>query len=79
MVIMTMRMRLTKSLMKLEKNKIPVVFKMMNQQRMIKLVRLMSVARWVSKASLRLEEKFVQPEATFNWGQSLTIRYFGQA
>ena len=56
MVIMTMRMKLTKSLMKLEKNKIPVVFKMMNQQRMIKLVRLMSVARWVSKVSLRLEE-----------------------
>ena len=49
MVIMTMRMKLTKSLMKLEKNKIPVVFKTMNQQGMIKLVRLMSVARWVSK------------------------------
>ena len=52
MVIMTMKMRLTKSLMKLEKNKIPIFFKMMNQQRMIKLVRLMSVARWVSKVSL---------------------------
>ena len=78
MVIMTMRMRLTKSLMKLEKNKIPVVFKMMNQQRMIKLVRLMSVARWVCKVSLRLEEKFVHPEATCNWGQTLTIRYFCQ-
>ena len=78
MVIMTMRMKLTKSLMKLEKNKIPVVFKMMNQQRMIKLVRLMSVARWVSKVSLMLEEKFGRPEATCNWSQTLTIRYSGQ-
>ena len=48
---------------------------MMNQQRMIKLVRLMSVARWVSKVSLMLEEKFGRPEATCNWGQTLTIRY----
>ena len=78
MVIMTIRMRLTKSLMKLEMNKTPVVFKMMNRKRMIKLVRLMSVARWVSKVSLRLEEKFGQPEATCNWGQPLIIRYSGQ-
>ena len=78
MVMMTMRMRLTKSLMKLEKNKIPIVFKMINQQKMIKLVRLMSVARWVGKVSLWLDEKFGQPEATCNWGLPLTIRYSGQ-
>ena len=78
MVIMTMRMRLTKSLMKLEKNKIPVVFKMMNQQKMIKLVRLMNVARWVSRVSLMLEEKFGKSEANCNWGQPLTIRFSGQ-
>ena len=64
MVIMTMRM--TKSLMQLDKNKIPIVFKEINQQRMIKLVRLVSVARWVSKVGLRLEEKFGQPEGTCN-------------
>ena len=56
----------------------PVVFKMMNQQRMIKLVRLMNVDRWISKVSLRLGEKFGPPEATCNWGQPLTIRYSGQ-
>ena len=39
---------------------------------------VMSVVKRVSKVSLRLEEKFVQPEATCNWGQTLTIRYFGQ-
>ena len=52
---------------------------MINRLKMIKLVRLRCVVRWITKVSLRLARNFGKPDATCSRGQPLTIRILWSA